>query len=505
MPDTLNIIPLPQSVKMGEGFFNCKGIPPVKGDGIFSREIDVFRQQLEACGIPAWIPAGQGAETGIVCRKVETLKDEAYRLKIAREKIILEASSGAGMYHGLQSLRQLFLSGGEGGGKTEGGFALPCADVEDYPRFPWRGLMLDCSRNFYSKNFVKKIIDAISLHHLSIFHWHLTDDQGWRFPVDAYPLLTEIGSKRYDKRRWRYTGGFYTKDDIREVVAYAAARHVEVVPEVDFPGHASSILAPYPGLGCTGGPYGVEDRFGIFEDVLCAGNDAIFDLIEKVFDTLAELFPSKWVHIGGDEVLYNRWNECPKCRKRMEETGLKNSRELQSWITVKLVQMLGERGKTAIGWDEILEDTPAYKLPPQAAVMSWRGRKGGAEAAERGHSVVMSPNTDGCYLDYQPVNDPDEPGQLGTSGIKQLYNMNAVDAGMSAEEASRIIGGQANLWTELVYAARIAEYMIFPRICALAETVWTEKKDFDDFARRLPLHQARLDKLDLIQYRGPLA
>jgi hexosaminidase len=419
---------------------------------------------------------------------------EYYRLSVGMEEITIKAAAGAGIYHGLQTLRQLFLSAAARGNRY-----IPCVDIVDWPRFPWRGLMLDCSRYFYSVPFIKKLIDALSLHHISVFHWHLTDDQGWRLPIPAYPLLTEIGSRRFDNRRGRYLGGFYTHDEIREVVTFAGDRHVEVVPEIDLPGHAGSILAAYPGLGCTGGPYRVEDRFGIFEDVLCAGNDGIFDLAAAVFDTLGELFPSTYVHIGGDEVRFNRWNECPKCRKRLHETGLNEARELQSWITVKLAGMLRERGKTAIGWDEVLEDSPRYRLPENVAVMSWRGVQGGIEAVRRGRPVIMSPTSAGCYLDYKHHDDPEEPGQLGISRISQLYAFDPL-AGM--EEGSPVLGAQANLWSELVYAGKIAEYMIFPRVCALAEALWTGNAGLDDFLERLAEHRKRLDALGLLQYHG---
>jgi hexosaminidase len=361
--------------------------------------------------------------------------------------------------------------------------------------------MLDCSRCFYSVPFIRKLIDALSLHHISLFHWHLTDDQGWRLPVPAYPLLTEIGSRRLDMRRGKYLEGFYSRDEIRDLVAYAAARHVEVVPEIDLPGHASAILAAYPGLGCTGGPYRVEDRFGIFEDVLCAGNDEIFTLAAAIFDTLGELFPSQYVHIGGDEVHFNRWDGCPKCGKRLAETGLGEGRELQSWITVKLAGMLKERGKIAIGWDEVLEDSARYPLPEDVVVMSWRGVKGGLEAIRRGRRVIMSPNTAGCYLDYKHSDSPEEPGQLGVSRISQLYGLDPL-AGIDAEARSFVLGAQANLWSELLYAGKFAEYMIFPRICALAENLWSGNAGLDDFSRRLAEHRGRLDALGLLQYRG---
>jgi hexosaminidase len=369
--------------------------------------------------------------------------------------------------------------------------------------------MLDCSRHFYQVGFIKKLLDALSLHHINRFHWHLTDDQGWRLPVEAYPLLTEIGAKRLEYRRQNqhYRGGFYTYEDIREVVAYAASRHIQVIPEVDFPGHASSILAAYPGLGCTGGPYRVEDRFGVFEDVLCAGNDGLFALAEAVFDTLAELFPAPWVHIGGDEVKVKRWNACPKCKKRLQETGLGEPQELQSWITVRLVQMLAARGKIALGWDEILEDSASYPLPQDTVVMSWRGRSGGLRASRKGHRVIMTPNTEGCYFDYRQSSDSEEIGQYPVATVAQCYQMDPVSPEMSAAEAALVLGGQGNLWSELIYGGRIAEYMIFPRICALAESLWTprEAKDFADFTRRLVVHRRRLEALGFLVYPGPLA
>ncbi|MDR1636082.1 MAG: beta-N-acetylhexosaminidase, partial [Treponema sp.] len=472
----LSIVPAPQSVLYREGFFRSGGIPVISGDGVFRRLMALAGEQLRA---DAGEAGGENPARAkkIICKKIEEPGEEAYRLKIDPEAVSLEASGEGGLYQGFQTLRQLFLSA-EGTGEIE----IPCAEIEDRPRFPWRGFMLDTSRHFYSVEFIKKLIDTLSLHHINKFHWHLTDDQGWRFPVAAYPLLTEIGSRRLDSRReGRYTGeGFYTPDDIREIVAWAGARQVEVIPEVDLPGHTSAVLAAYPGLGCTGGPYRVEDCFGIREDVLCAGNDGIFDFFAAVFDTLSGLFPSPYVHIGGDEVRFKRWEACPKCQSRLAGLGLKSPRELQSWISVKLAEMLGRQGKIAIGWDEVLEDTERYPLPRDVVVMSWRGAEGGIKASRLGHPVIMTPNTQGCYLDYKHKADPEEPGQLGISSVYQAYTLEPVPPGLSGEEAARILGGQGNLWSELIYAGKIAEYMIFPRICALAEAFWTvrDTKDF---------------------------
>jgi len=477
MSEYLSIIPKPASIKYNEGFFKSDGLP----------QLEKKERALSN------LPASCG------------LSGEAYRLIIEKDKITAEASSSAGMRNGAETFRQLTLSE-----YKDGVLTLPCAEITDFPRFSWRGFMLDCSRYFYSAAFIKNLLDVLSLHHINKFHWHLTDDQGWRFNVSGYPLLAEIGSfrKNYRVRRQPPSGGVYSREEILDVINYASCRNIEIIPEVDFPGHASAVLASYPELGCTGGPYEVEERFGIFEDVLCAGNDRIFDLFEKVLDTLADLFPSKWVHIGGDEVLSDRWEACPKCGNRLNETGLKKPPQLQSWITLRLVKMLAERGKTAVGWDEILEDTDLYKLPKEAAVMSWRGNEGGIKAANLGHYVIMSPSTNGCYLDYKHLDTREEPGAFHAGGatVYASYSMDPVPPLINEENAKYILGGQGNLWSELIYAGKIAEYMIFPRLCALSEAFWTpkEEKNFEDFENRLNAHRQRLDKLGINQYRGPL-
>jgi hexosaminidase len=516
----LSIIPQPVSIRYGEGFFQCPGLPLLKGDECFHEEIQLAAGQLRQdwTGCPVFFDREKKPAhyQEVNCQKEElpdgvgNTRSEAYRLCITKDAVTVKAAAGAGAYHGLQTFRQLVLSEyRDGGVSPEHGITLPCCEITDYPRFSWRGFMLDSARHFYSLPFIKRLIDVLSLHHINRFHWHLTDDQGWRLPVEEYPLLTEIGSRRQERRLpgMPYSGGFYREDEIRELVDYAASRHIEVIPEVDLPGHASAILASYPGFGCTGGPYRVEERTGILENVLCAGSGRIFDLAAGVFNALARLFPSSYVHIGGDEVRFDNWKACPKCKRRLSELGLKRAEELQSWITLRLVNMLAERGKTAIGWDEVLEDSMQFKLPKETVVMSWRGSEGGKRASALGHPVIMCPNTGGCYLDYKHTDDAEEPGQAFViSPVAQSYSMDPVTPEMSAEEAARILGGQCNLWSELIYAGKIAEYMIFPRLCAIAEALWTprEGKDFEDFARRLPVHQKRLDSLGLLQYRGPL-
>ncbi|MDR3284424.1 MAG: beta-N-acetylhexosaminidase [Treponema sp.] len=490
----LNIIPQPASVQYRGGGFYCTGLPKITGDSCFEPERAVFREQMK----PVFPQEDPAARITLKQAPDRGERQERYTLTIAPEGITVEAGDNAGMYHGLQVLRQLFMTRDDGGG-------IPCAVIEDYPRFPWRGLMLDCSRHFFTVEFIKKLIDALSLHHLNTFHWHLSDDQGWRLPVSTYPLLTEIGSKRLDtRRRDAWYGGFYTTADITEIVAWAACRHVEVVPEIDLPGHTSSVLAAYPGLGCTGGPYRVEDRFGVFEDVLCAGNDGLWDLAAAVFDTLGALFPSQYVHIGGDEVKFTRWAECPKCQARMQEWGVREAAGLQARITEKLAGILAERGKIAIGWDEVI-DRPeeAEKLPKELVVMSWRGRAGGNAAAKMGHPVIMTPNSDGCYFDYKLKDSPEEPGQPFPKPLSLLYALDPVSPGMSAGEAALVLGAQGNLWTEYIYASKIAEYMIFPRLCALAEVLWSPKanKNFADFTKRLTTHNRRLESLGILYSR----
>jgi len=503
-----SIVPQPVSVQYLDGSFNCPGLPLMEKGKAFQSEAEIFIEQLrQTWGDAAFGDRGFIRLEQTASPSVEKLRhtEESYRIKILPDGITLSAGAEAGAYRGLQVLRQLFLSG-----FSDGILSIPCGEIEDQPRFPWRGLMLDCSRYFYSVEFIKELLDALSLQHINIFHWHLSDDQGWRLPVASYPLLTEIGSRRREHRlNGRFSGGFYTEAEIRGIVSFAAERHIEVVPEIDFPGHASAILAAYPGLGCTGGPYRVEDRFGVFEDALCAGNDGIFPLAEAVFDTLAELFPSRYVHIGGDEVLFNRWAECPKCRKRLTELGLTEAPQLQSWITSRLAQMVHKQGKIAIGWDEVLENTEKFPLPDDMIVQSWRGKKGGNKATALGHRVIMSPLTNGCYLDYRAIDQREELGQLGVCTIAQGFNLDPVTEEMDEAAASLVLGGQGNLWSEIIYAGKIAEYMIFPRICAIAEALWSKREpkvtpDLAEFAERLAVHQRRLDKLGLLQYRGPL-
>ena len=513
----INLIPRPLKQQTLEGVFESSGVPEISGDSFFSEELSVFSAQMSArYNLTA------ESQPRIFCIKLEekAIPPEGYRLKISPQKIEIAAACKAGMYNGLQSLRQLFLSGDTGDvfiRSPETHFVIPCAEIEDAPAYPWRGFMLDCSRYFYHVNSIKKIIDVLSMHHINVFHWHLTDDQGWRLPVPEYPKLAEIGSQRRNPNRQEeiYTGGFYSEDDISEIIAFAAARHVTVVPEVDIPGHTVSALAAYPEFGCTGGPYQVEWRFGVHDDILCAGNDKIFDFVGAVFDTLARLFPGKYVHIGGDEAPTTRWENCPHCKERMAELGLTEPRQLQRWLTRRFAGMLAERGKIAIGWDEVLEGTDITgsaaqhtALPQDLIVMAWRSwmnKQLVLDAAAQGRNLIITPSNHGGYISRCQSLDPDDPGKGDEpSTLRDSYLIPLVQPEMTSEQAKLVLGGQGNLWGEQINSCRNAEYMIFPRICALAEAFWTAEnlRDYEDFLHRLPIHQRRIDAFGILQFRG---
>jgi hexosaminidase len=388
---------------------------------------------------------------------------------------------------------------------------MPAVRIEDAPRFRWRGGMLDVARHFMPKEFVKKYVDLLALHKMNTFHWHLTDDQGWRIEVKKYPRLTEVGSRRAgtivghpgrDSTRWVFDsvphGGFYTQDDVREVVAYARARHVTVVPEIEMPGHAVAAIAAYPELGVTGRPTEVSGRWGVFSNILNAEPSTVA-FMQDVLTEVMGLFPGAFIHVGGDEADKTLWRADPRIQARIKALGLKDEHELQSWFIRQMDTFLAQRGRRLIGWDEILEGG----LAPKAAVMSWRGTKGGIEAARAGHDVVMSP-TSHVYLDYYQSRE--EGRETRATGaflpLDTVYAFEPVPADFTPEQARRVLGAQGNLWTEYVPTPKRAEYMLYPRLSAIAEVTWTPKagRDFADFRRRFGPHGRRLDALD-VNYR----
>ena len=435
--------------------------------------------------------------------------DEAYTLEITAEGIRIKAEGINGAFYGCISAGQL-IYGANG--------ELPLLSISDKPLHSWRGFLLDTCRSFYSTAFIKKMLDACALHKLNIFHWHLTDDQGWRFEVPGYPLLTEVGSKRQDNTLPEAIDGFYdegkesrrwyTDEEIKDIVNYAKERCISIIPEVEFPGHSSALLAAYPEFGCTGGPYHVENRWGIFPDVLCLGNDKIFDIYKAALEKITKLFPSEYIHIGGDECPHERWEVCPKCQERMKKEGLDSAAQLQAWGTTKIASMVASLGKIPIGWDEVLENNKHNALPDNVIVQSWRGTEGGIKAASMNHKVIMSP-CDRFYLNFKNKDSFEEPGRLGVTTTKKTYTFSPAGKELkldNPEQKKLILGGECALWSEKLPHSRNAEYLIFPRFCAAAETLWLpeESKDFEDFKLRLENHKKLLHSLDYLYYEGIL-
>ncbi|HYC85825.1 MAG TPA: beta-N-acetylhexosaminidase [Chryseosolibacter sp.] len=430
----------------------------------------------------------------------DSVNGEGYRLTADDKGVRILASSGAGLFYGVQTLMQLIPAEST---------VIPFVDITDYPRFPYRGMHLDVGRHMFSVNFIKKYIDLLARHKFNTFHWHLTEDQGWRIEIKKYPKLQEVAAFRketvvgrastrtrnepheFDGQRY---GGYYTTDEIREVISFASARFVTIIPEIELPGHAMAALAAYPHLGCTGGPYETATTWGIFPDVYCAGKDETFTFLQDVLDEVIALFPSRYIHIGGDEVFNNyfktSWETCPHCKKRMAEEGLQDPHELQSYFIRRVEKYLNSKGKQIIGWDEILEGG----LAPNATVMSWRGEAGGIAAARQQHDVIMTPE-DWFYLDHAQDTVGEEPViKRGYTPLKEVYAYDPVPAELTGGEARHILGAQGNVWTEYMKSPDQVEYMTYPRACAIAEVVWSPKaaRDYNNFLQRMQTHVGRL-------------
>ena len=430
----------------------------------------------------------------------ESLPAEGYVLDIGRKAVTVKAASLNGFIYAVQTVKQL-LPAEIYGSKTvvDADWTLPCVHIEDSPRFGYRGLLIDVARHFFDVGQMKRIINLMTLHKLNTLHWHLTDDQGWRIEIKKYPRLTEFGSIRKHtmiRKEWGHYdgvpyGGFYTQDEIREVVAYAASHGITVIPEIDLPGHMLSALACYPELGCTGGPYEVWGRWGVSDQVLCPGKEQTFRFIEDVLTEVMELFPSEYIHIGGDECPKSEWKRCPHCQARIKALGLKDDDRhsaehyLQSYVTARVERFLNDHGRSLIGWDEILEG----ELAPNATVMSWRGSEGGILAAAMGHDVLMTPNTHFYFDYYQSQDIANEPfGIGGYVPIEKVYSYEPYTEEMTDEARAHIRGVQANLWSEYIATPEHQEYMLLPRLAALSEVQWCrpEGKEWERFIASLP-------------------
>jgi hexosaminidase len=426
---------------------------------------------------------------------------EGYELTVTPQSALIRAPQPAGLFYGAVTLLQLLPPEIFSQQAVKGmAWTAPCVKISDQPRFGWRGMMLDVSRHFFSKDEVKHLLDAMALHKLNMFHWHLTDDQGWRIEIKKYPQLTQAGAWRKDigfgldpKSSTAYGpdgryGGFYTQDDIREVIAYAQARFITIVPEIEMPGHAGAILSQFPNLSCEGKAFG-ELGAGVHASVYCAGRDDTFAFIENVLAEVVALFPCKYVHIGGDEVPKGNWKKCEKCQARIKAEGLKNEHELQSYFIRRVEAIVNGKGRTLIGWSEIREGG----LAPRAALMDWIG--GAVEGASGGHDVVMSP-TSHCYFDYyQSQRHSHEPRAIGGFlPLRKVYSFEPIPAKLAPEQHKHILGAQGNLWTEYIPSLKQVEYMAFPRGAALAEVAWSPAaaKSWDSFVQRMPAHEKRL-------------
>lgn len=502
--ERIAVVPRPSSVAAGEGGFRLEPCTPLylRAADSLSCAAAAFDELVHAL-FGASLPLSQGDSLragSVALLRADSLREDAYRLTVEPGRLTIAAGGDRGAFYAVQTLRQLIPAGrflDRATGETTAGISIPAVRIDDAPALAYRGLMLDVARHFFTVEEVKRTLDLMALHKLNVFHWHLTDDQGWRIEIRKYPKLTEIGSVRrrtlighdpggeYDETcRYDETphGGYYTQAEIREVVDYAARRFITVIPEVEFPGHAVAALASYPWLGCTGEQYEVRQTWDIDDRVFCVGRDTTFDFIEGVLDEVLELFPSPLIHIGGDECPDKMWARCPHCRERMRREGLTSERQLQGYATARVERYLAARGRRLMGWDEILDGG----VSPTAVVMSWRGSEGGIRAARQGNPVVMAPTTH-CYLDYYQTADTSrEP--LAWGGCLPLEKVYALDPyeGLDARERANVLGVQANLWTEYIADFAQVQYMLLPRLAAVAERGWCPaENDFADFRRRL--------------------
>lgn len=507
-------------------------LKPAKGSYRFDQQSAIFVEPLtdetrlaadflalmikNASGLSLAVREGRkttGGNVSMIIDSKATTGPEGYKLKVGRRGIQVSAETAKGLFYAVQTIRQLLPPEIEGVGSAEGiDLLVPACEIIDNPRFKYRGMHLDVVRHMFPIEYIKRYIDMLALHKMNTFHWHLTDDQGWRIEIDKYPLLTEVGAYRKEtligrgggRRTFEFDGtpygGFYTKEEIKEIVEYAGQRFITVIPEIEMPGHAVAALAAYPGLSCTGGPFEVITRWGVFPDVFCAGKEETFTFMQDVLDEVIELFPSQYIHIGGDECPKTRWKVCPDCQKRIKDEGLANENELQSYFIKRIESYLLTKGKRIIGWDEILDGG----LAPQATVMSWRGISGGVAAAKQGHDVIMTPNPY-MYLDHYQTEPQGEPIAFGGySPMEWVYSFDPMPEGINEEEQKHILGVQGNLWSEYLVSPQQMEYMAYPRMFAVAETGWTPAagKDFEDYLARFLSQKPRYDIIGINYFKG---
>jgi hexosaminidase len=513
------VVPIPASVTSRPGSFTLTASTRIQAPAAAREFTERFAQQLRAAtGFPLPVAATAGGSRIALAldpKLQAALGDEGYRLSVGKQKVDVRAAKPAGLFYGLQTFRQLLPAEAfrrAPVGKVE--WTVAGVEIEDKPRFSWRGSHLDVGRHYMPKEFLFKHLDLMALHKLNVFHWHLTEDQGWRIEIKKYPKLTQVGAWRKDSalgppppqeqrpHGWRYRGkghgGFYTQDDAREVVAYAADRFITVVPEIEMPGHARAAIAAYPELGNTGKPIEVATNWGVFKEIFNV-EDKTLAFLQDVLDEILAIFPSKFIHIGGDEVPKDEWKASPAAQAKMKALGLKNEEELQSWFVRQMGSWLDKRGRRLVGWEEILQGG----LAPGATVMSWQSIEPAIAAAKQGHDAIMAP-TQWTYLDYLHSKDPREPiGIGGNLPLEKVYEFDPIPTELAPELSKHILGGQAQIWTEYMPNSKHVEYMAWPRLCALSESVWSPQKarGWDGFKKRLvDVHLHRLRYLD-VSYR----
>lgn len=519
-PEKYSVIPKPVELVMGSGSFviDDKTKLTITPSDESTAPVTAFLAEMirRSADVPLPVEEGSGRGRNRIFMAVDSslaIGREGYTLMVTGKRVELRSPSPAGLFRGVQTLRQLMPPQVE----VEGGLTgevlpqVPACFITDEPRFSYRGMHLDVCRHFFTVDEVKRYLDILALHKFNTFHWHLTDDQGWRIEIKKYPELTATGSQRKEtltghggRPPFTYDGkphgGYYSQEEAREIVRYAAERYITVIPEIEMPGHAVAALASYPWLSCTGNKIEVQTRWGVMEDVFCAGRDTVFAFLEGVLDEVMEIFPSEYIHIGGDECPKTRWEKCSACQQRIREESLSDEHELQSWFITRIEKYLNSHGRKIIGWDEILEGG----LAPDATVMSWRGIRGGIEAARMGHDAIMTPTTH-AYLDYYQGEPAGEPLAIGGYlPLERVYSFEPLPDELNADEQKHILGLQGNLWTEYISTMSHLEYMTFPRAFAIAETAWTPylKKDFEEFLARLDVLKERYDLMHVNYFRG---
>ena len=516
---SINIVPVPMQVTEGIGVFKIQQGTIILVDEtngtldiahLLAEKIRLSSELvLETKAYNAAFPKNNSIVLTILGADV-ALGREGYTIDISETNVLIKAVSANGFFYGLQTLLQLLPAEIEKQGSGAKTYSLPAVNIKDKPRFAYRGMHLDVGRHMFPVDFIKKYIDLMAMYKMNTFHWHLTDDQGWRIEIKKYPRLTQIGSIRKGTQVGRTDSidtvpysGFYTQAEAREIVAYSASKYITVIPEIEMPGHSVAALTAYPFLACTNGPFEVRTKWGVADDILCAGNDAVFTFMQDVLTEIMDIFPSAYIHIGGDEAPKVRWANCPKCQARIKAEGLKDEAELQSYFIRRIENFLVSKNRRLIGWDEILEGG----LAPEATVMAWRGIQAGIDAAYQGHDAIMTP-VDYCYFDYYQGDAETKPeANNGPLTLKMVYSYNPVPPVLVPEQSKHIIGVQGNVWTEFLKIPTDIEYMAFPRAIALAEVAWSQqdRRNWDGFINRLDNQFPRLDYMGVKYSKGSFA